>query len=399
MRKSTRFTAIAVLTALTLATGCAKDKDPGNMNGSPDLLEPDNDPPDMAKPPRQDGGGPIDPNPEDPDMLPPQPVADYTGVCIKTATVNLGGKDVLPLPATATINILANLKNAPGQSVVDILKVSMIPGVSDWLSDPDNSALVSGIVALLNQVILEVYENVVPPEVLKVVEVLDGIGELFQTIEFKSQMAFRNYDAATHQAESQEQFFAVTFTYLTNKETFKFSPTILPMTKIVGGKKITNITPKNAPQADYTDALIDGGNLQTFPMGDIFIQAIQKLILKPLTGFDTFADALVSVVPCEDIPGAMPGDAVVTICKGLLAGVVEAALSPIKDFKFENVVVGRATATGFEVSTTQPTVDYKTSRITGTQPITFTNAFGAAVPIQAPYECLRVDTPEYAVTW
>lgn len=398
MRKSTRFTAIAVLTALTLATGCAKDKDPGNMNGSPDLLEPDNDPPDMAKPPRQDGGGPIDPNPEDPDMLPPQPVADYTGVCIKTAVVNLGGKDVLPAPVTSTINILSNLQDAPGEAIVQILIDTNIPSVSAWLADPANATVKGILTTLLNSFIKDFYANVVPPEVNQVIGVLDNIGDLLQTIQFKSQMAFRNYDPATHQAESQELFYGVTFTYDTTTELFKFPPATLALTKIVGGKKITNITPKNAPQADYTDALIDGGNLQTFPMGDIFLQAIQKMILKPLTGFDTFGDALASVVPCDDI-SSDPTNIGVVACKAALKSVVEAALSPIKDFKFENVVVGRATATGFEVSTTQPTVDYKTSRITGTQPITFTNAFGATVPIQAPYECLRIDTPEYAVTW
>ena len=65
------------------------------------------------------------------------------------------------------------------------------------------------------------------------------------------------------------------------------------------------------------------------------------------------------------------------------------------------MVIDRAKVTGFEVSTAQPTVDHLTSRLTGTQPTTFQQVFSADVKIkiEAPFEALRLDTPEMPVVW
>ena len=400
MRKSIRFTAIATLAALTLATGCAKDKEPNNNNqGSPDMLEPETDPVDMKKPPKTDGADPQpDPQPE------PEPVkAQYAGVFKKVAVVDLSGKGVLPGISGDVISALANVDNAPGTAIYDLVANAGIPTVSQALLDLDPTLQLL-IKEFANQMLTKlVYDKV--PAVKQVVDVIGGIGELFQKIEFHSQIAIRNYDAATGSAESQEQFYGVAFDYKGNKQLFKFPAGVMADAKISGGKKLSNIVPVNAPEANYKDALMDGGNLKTFPIGDIFVEALEKMVVQPLTvtstnptGYTSFAALLNSVIPCGDVSS---DPTLQNLCSSLVSALTETALSPIKNFKFENVTVDRAKVVGFEVSTAQPTVDNLTSRMTGTQPITFQQVFSPDVKIKvdAPFEALRLDAPELPVVW
>ena len=390
MRKSMRFTAIATIAALTLATGCSKDE--GNKNtGSPDMLEPDTDPVDMKKPPKTDAG-PVE-TPPDSD---PVPTANVAGIFHKVTTVDLSGKGVLPGVAGDVISALSLIDTAPGTAIYELVANAGIPDVSDALKNLDPTLQIGIKVLLDNLLVKLVYDKV--PEVKQVVDVLAGISEVFQKIEFHSQVALRNYDPATGSAEAQEQFYGVAFDYKGNKQLFKFPVSVLPDAKISGGKKLTNIVPVNAPEANYKDALLDGGNLKTFPIGDIFVEAIEKMVVLPLSGQPSFAALLNSVIPCGDIS---TDPTLQTICSSVISALTETALSPIKNFKFENVTIDRAKVLGFEVSTAQPTVDNLTSRMTGTQPITFQQVFSSDVKIkiEAPFEALRMDAPELPVAW
>jgi hypothetical protein len=327
-------------TATTVLTGCG---DTGGRSPMPPTM--------------MDGGPP----PGDVDG--PAPGPRYAGVYATTTPIDFTQNGVLPGVIGPTLTALTELRDHPGQAIVQLVTLAQIPGLSDALAELPTFVR-NLLAALLDKLIIdELYENV--PVIEQLAAITAGLTDVTKTIELHDLLTVHT-PAADGKVLVDLQVREVAFRMLDRRALVRLDGRALAQAHAVLDG---SVAPRSTQPAADADLTLAGGTL-TLPLGELVLQAAGPLVFAPF-GANDLGGALQNLVPChagalqiaDAVDGWIASETIETVCTTALDLVASAVTRSIGDITLGNIRISDGAAYLLDSSSTHPLIDRQSDRI------------------------------------